>query len=258
MDLGLTGLRVLITAGAAGIGRETALAFREEGAKVFVCDVDTSALAEMKDIAPEIGQTVCDVADRSAVTAMFERALKHLGGLDVLINNAGIAGPTGRIEEINVEDWDRCVDVCLTSMFNCTRLAVPHLKASGNASIINLSSAAGIFGFPMRTPYAAAKWGVVGLSKSLAIELGEYGIRCNAICPGLVAGDRIRRVIEAKSQARGVAFKVLEDEALSKTSLRSYVTARQLADQMMFLCSDKGRTITGQAISVDGGTTSLA
>jgi NAD(P)-dependent dehydrogenase (short-subunit alcohol dehydrogenase family) len=258
MDLGLRGLRVLISAGGAGIGRETALAFREEGARVFVCDVDRAALGELAGLAPDVGQTVCDVADRAQVQAMMDKALAALGGLDVLVNNAGIAGPTGRIEEINAEDWDRCVDVCLTSMFNCTRLAVPHLRKSGNASIINLSSAAGRFGFPMRTPYAAAKWGVIGLTKSLAIELGEDGIRCNAICPGLVAGDRIRRVIEAKSQARGVAFKVLEDEALSKTSLRTYVTARQLADQMMFLCSEKGRTITGQALSIDGGTTSLA
>jgi NAD(P)-dependent dehydrogenase (short-subunit alcohol dehydrogenase family) len=258
MDLGIAGLRVLITAGASGIGRETALAFTEEGARVHICDVDRDALAEMKKLAPHVTQSFCDVADRAQVKTLFDDALKTLGGLDVLVNNAGIAGPTGRVEEINPEDWDRCVDVCLTSMFNCTRLAVPHLKASPNASIINLSSAAGRFGFPMRTPYAAAKWGVIGLTKSLAIELGEFGIRCNAICPGLVAGDRIRRVIEAKAQARGASFKTVEDEALAKNSLHCYVTARQLADQMLFLCSARGRTISGQAISIDGDTTALA
>lgn len=255
MDLGMTGLRVLVTAGAAGIGRSIVEAFAEEGARVFTCDVDAAGLATL----PEgVGHQVTDVADRAQVASLFEKAVATLGGLDVLVNNAGIAGPTGAVEEIHPEDWDRCIEVCLTSQFNCARLAVPHLRQSDNASIVNLSSAAGKFGFGFRSPYAAAKWGVIGFTKSLAIELGGAGIRVNAILPGLVAGDRQRRVLEAKAQQRGIGFTEMEQVAFSYTSIKDYVTPRQLADQILFLCSRRGATISGQAISVDGDTRMLA
>ncbi|MDT8355110.1 SDR family oxidoreductase [Roseomonas mucosa] len=254
MDLGMTGLRVLVTAGAAGIGRSIVEAFAEEGARVFTCDVDATGLATL----PEgVGHQVTDVADRAQVASLFDSAIAALGGLDVLVNNAGIAGPTGAVEEIHPEDWDRCIEVCLTSQFNCARLAVPHLRKSGNASIVNLSSAAGKFGFGFRSPYAAAKWGVIGFTRSLAIELGEAGIRVNAILPGLVAGDRQRRVLEAKAQQRGIGFAEMERIAFSYTSIKEYVTPRQLADQILFLCSRRGATISGQAISVDGDTRML-
>ncbi|MBI0434437.1 SDR family oxidoreductase [Roseomonas sp. KE0001] len=255
MDLGIEGLRVLVTAGAAGIGRAVAEAFAEEGAKVFTCDLDEAGLATLP---AGIGHRRADVADRREVAALFEAALAQLGGLDVLVNNAGIAGPTGRLEEINPEDWDRCLEVCLTSQFNCARLAIPHLRRSGNASIVNLSSAAGRHGFALRAPYAAAKWGVIGLTKSLAIELGDDGIRVNAILPGLVAGDRQRRVLEAKAQQKGISFAEMERLAFSFTSIKDYVTPRQLADQILFLASPRGRTISGQAISIDGDTRMLS
>ena len=257
MDLGIEGLRVVVTAGASGIGREVALAFRGEGARVEVCDVDADALDAIAAADPAIGRTVCDVADRAAVAAFFEAAAGAMGGLDVLVNNAGIAGPTGYVDEIDPEAWDRCVAVCLTGQFNCARLAVPRLKESANASIINLSSAAGRFGFPLRSPYAAAKWGVVGFTKSLAQELGPFGIRCNAILPGVVEGERIQRVFEGKARARNTSVDVIEAEALARVSLGTMVTARQLADQMLFLCSARGRTISGQAIAIDGDIQSL-
>ncbi|KAB1074641.1 SDR family oxidoreductase [Methylobacterium planeticum] len=255
MDLGITGLRVLVTAGAAGIGRAVVEAFLEEGARVFACDVDAQALA---DLPAEVGRSRTDVADRDAVAAMITAALDHLGGLDVLVNNAGIAGPTGRVEEIAPEEWDRCLSVCLTSQYNCARLAVPHLRDSRNASIVNLSSAAGKFGFGLRSPYAAAKWGVIGFTKSLAIELGEAGIRVNAILPGLVAGDRQRRVLEAKAQQQGTSFGEMEQRAFSFVSIKTYVTARQIADQILLLCSPRGGTISGQAIAIDGDTRMLS
>jgi NAD(P)-dependent dehydrogenase (short-subunit alcohol dehydrogenase family) len=255
MDLGIAGLRVLVTAGAAGIGREVVEAFLEEGARVFACDVDARALANLP---AEVGRSQTDVAVRDAVAAMMAAALDHLGGLDVLVNNAGIAGPTGRIEEIAPEEWDRCLTVCLTSQYNCARLAVPHLRKSRNASIVNLSSAAGKFGFGLRSPYAAAKWGVIGFTKSLAIELGEAGIRVNAILPGLVAGDRQRRVLEAKAQQQGTSFSEIEQRAFSFVSIKTYVTARQIADQILLLCSPRGGTISGQAISIDGDTRMLS
>lgn len=257
MDMQIDGLRVLITAGAGGIGLEIARAFVREGARVFVCDVDTKALAGLQKSDPKLGQIHCDVADRTAVARMFGEATAFLGGLDVLVNNAGIAGPTAAAEDVAPEDWDRCIDVCLTSQFNCARLAIPLLKQSTNASIVNLSSAAGKHGFALRAPYAAAKWGVIGFTKSLAIELGTFGIRVNAILPGLVAGDRIRRVLEAKAQQYGKSFNEIEASAFTYTSIKDYILPQQLADQIVFIASPRGRTISGQAISVDGDTKML-
>ena len=258
MDLNLAGLRVLITAGASGIGLEIGRAFVREGARVHVTDIDRAALDGLAESDPDVTHSYGDVADRADVARFFDEALRALGGLDVLVNNAGTAGPTGRVEEINPEDWDRCLEVCLTGQFNCARLAMPHLKGSQNASIINLSSAAGRFGFALRSPYAAAKWAVIGFTKSLSRELGEFGIRVNAILPGLVAGDRIRRVLEAKAQQRGMSFEEMEREAFANASLKAYVTPQQLADQIVFLCSPRGQTISGQAIAIDGDLQSLS
>ena len=252
MELAMKDMRVLVTAGANGIGHSIALAFKSEGARVHICDIDQSALDAFKAANPDITATRADVSDRAQVSLLVAEAVKTLGGLDVLVNNAGIAGPTGGVDEIAPEDWDRCLAINITGQFNCARVAVPHLKKSTNASIINLSSAAGRLGFAMRTPYAASKWAVVGFSKSLAIELGGSGIRCNAILPGLVEGERINRVFEAKAKARGISFDAMRTEALSVISLNTTVTPEQIADTVIFLCSKRGATISGQAISVCG------
>jgi NAD(P)-dependent dehydrogenase (short-subunit alcohol dehydrogenase family) len=257
MDLDIKGLRVLVTAGAGGIGLAIVRAFAREGARVHTCDVDEMALSALATSDPAITATACDVSDRSAVQRLFTDAVAKLGGIDVLVNNAGVAGPTAKVEEMNPEDWDRCLEICLTGQFNCTRLAVPQLRNSKNASIVNISSAAGRVGFAMRTPYAAAKWGVIGLTKSLSIELGPDNIRVNAILPGLVAGDRQRRVLEAKAQQRGISFAQMERTAFSYTSIKDYVTPEQIADQILFMCSPRGRTISGQAISICGDTQML-
>ena len=179
---------------------------------------------------PKITRSVCDVSDRKQVAKLFREALAALKGLDVLVNNAGIAGPTGKVDEIAPEDWDRCLAIDITGQFNCTRLAVPHLRKSKNASIVNLSSAAGRLGFPLRTPYSAAKWGVVGFTKSLAAELGPEGIRVNAIQPGIVEGERIDRVMENKAKERGISPDAMLKEALSVVSMRTTVTPQQIAD----------------------------
>lgn len=258
MDLGLAGQKVIVTAGANGIGLAIARAFVREGAVVTVCDVDIAALKSLAATDPEISSAPCDVTDRPAVAAFMRSAIADMGGLDTLVNNAGIAGPTSPVEEVAPEDWDRCLDVCLTGQFNMVQQAVAALKQSRNASIINLSSMAGRVGFALRTPYAAAKWGVIGLTKSLSIELGDDNIRANAILPGLVAGDRQRHVMEAKAQRLGKSFSEIEDKAFSYTSIKDYVSADQIADQALFLASTRGRTISGQAVSVCGDTQMLA
>ena len=258
MNLQLDGARVVVTAAASGIGLAIARAYACEGATVEICDVDDEALDALRTGEPGIGVARCDVTDREAVDAFIDAAVERLGGLDVLVNNAGIAGPTARIEDVTFDEWDRCIATCLGSQFNCIRRAVPHLRRSSNASIVNLSSAAGRMGFALRTPYAAAKWGVVGLSKSLAVELGPDRIRVNAILPGIVAGERQRRVLETKAQRRGMSFDAIEAEAFAHASLGEYVTPKQVADQVLFVTSELGRTITGQALSVCGDLKALA
>jgi len=258
MDLNLTGTRVVVTAGAGGIGLEIARAFVEEGAKVWVCDIDPDALTSLSRSDPSIVAERCDVTDRDGVARFLDHAVADLGGLDCLVNNAGIAGATARVEDTPPEDWDRCLEVCLTGQFNFARIAAPMLRESPNGSMLNFSSAAGRFGFALRSAYAAAKWGVIGFTKSLAIELGDDGVRVNAILPGIVAGDRQRRVLEAKAQRLGKSFADIEATAFSYTSIKTYVTARQIADQVLFLASERGRTISGQAIAIDGDTKMLA
>ncbi|MSP49143.1 MAG: SDR family oxidoreductase [Alphaproteobacteria bacterium] len=254
-DLSVAGLKVLITAGAAGIGRAIAEAFADGGAHVEVCDVAKEALADLKKARPDIPGHLADVADPKAIARFFAKAAK--GGLDVLVNNAGIAGPTAPIDEIRPEDWHATVDINLNSMFHCTRLAVPLLKKAGGGSIINLSSVAGRLGFPLRTPYAATKWAVVGLTKSLAMELGPHKIRVNAIQPGIVRGPRIDRVIAARAKATGVTFDQQRKLLLSKVSLRTDVTAEDVAAMALFLASSAGARISGQALSVCGNVETL-
>jgi len=257
MDMKIDGLRVLVTAGASGIGLATARAFAAEGARVLICDVDEKALTEVATSDPRFGRIVCDVAEPSAVAKLFDAVAAKLGGLDALVNNAGIAGPTARCEEVSLADWQRTLSVNLTGQFLCAQHAIPLLKASANASVANLSSAAGRFGYPMRTPYAASKWGVIGFTKSLAGELGPFGIRVNAICPGLVAGARIESVLNAKAAARGVPIDVVREEGLAKTSLRRFVSAEDIANAIVFLASPAGSNISGHALPVDGDLQSL-
>ncbi|WP_088285731.1 SDR family oxidoreductase [Ideonella sp. A 288] len=258
MDLGIKGLRVMVSAGANGIGLAIARSFVAEGARVAVCDVDAAALAALARTDPTLHASNCDVSQRDQVGRWFDAALAHLGGLDCLVNNAGIAGPTGTVDTIAPEDWDRCIAVDLTGQFNCVRLAVPALRASANASIVNVSSLAGRLGFALRTPYAAAKWGVIGLMRSLAVELGPDQIRVNALLPGVVSGERQQRVLTAKAQARGVSFEEVERAAFAGTSIKQYVTPEQLADYVVYLSSPRAATISGQALSVCGDTNMLS
>ncbi|HXD43067.1 MAG TPA: SDR family oxidoreductase [Ramlibacter sp.] len=255
MNTSASGLRVLVTAGAAGIGRAIAQTFAENGARVHVCDVSPEVLDRFGQEQPDIGRTLADVSNLEQVDRLFADVRRELGGLDVLVNNAGIAGPTAKVEDIQPSDWERCIAVDLNGMFYCTRLALPLLKANGpgrGGSVINLSSVAGRLGFGMRTPYAAAKWGVVGFTKSLAIEAGPDGIRVNCIQPGDVEGERIERVIEAKAKAFGITPAQQRQTLLDTISLRTFVTAQDIANMALFLASDAGKHISGQALSICG------
>jgi NAD(P)-dependent dehydrogenase (short-subunit alcohol dehydrogenase family) len=253
MQYSAKGLRVLVTAGAAGIGRAIARTFLEHGARVHICDIDDKALKEMASLLPQITQTRADVASVAEVHRLFEDAQASLGGLDVLVNNAGIAGPTAKVEDIRPQDWDRCIAVDLNGMFYCTRKAMPMIKAAGGGSIINLSSVAGRFGFPLRTPYAAAKWAVVGFTQSLAAEAGLDKVRVNCIQPGIVEGERIERIVAAKAEQLGVSPEEILQRMVEGIALKTTVTAEDVAHMALFLASDAGRHISGQAISVCGG-----
>lgn len=255
MDLQLKGHRVIVTAGANGIGRTIVEAFLAEGARVATCDIDEAGLERLPS---GVSHHCVDIADTQALANFVDAATTSLGGLDCLVNNAGIAGPTARIEDIDLAAWEQCMNICLTSQFVACARAVPHLRKSANASIANLSSAAGRMGFRLRTPYSAAKWGVIGLTKSLAVEFGPDDIRVNAILPGLVSGDRQRRVLEAKAQSQGRSVAEIEAEALSFASIQHYVTPQQIADQILYLASTRGNTVSGQAISICGDLKMLA
>ena len=196
---------------------------------------------------------MADVASLADVERLFDDVKRHLGGLDVLVNNAGIAGPTAKVEDIKPEDWDRCLAVDISGMFYCTRKAMPMLKAAGGGSIINLSSIAGRFGFAMRTPYSAAKWAVVGVTQSLAVEAGPDGVRVNCIQPGVVEGERVDRIIDAKAKTLGVSFDEIKNRMLAGVAMHTTVTAQDIANTALFLATEAGRHISGQAISVCGG-----
>lgn len=257
MSVDVTGLRVLVTAGAGGIGRAIAATFHQQGAKVHTCDVNEAALTAAAQELPGLGTTVADVADPAQVDQLFDEAVGWMGGLDVLVNNAGIAGPTGPVETMDIDAWDRTIAVNISSQFYCARRAVPLLKASGGGLIANLASVAGLFGYPLRAPYAASKWAVVGYTKTLAMELGDANIRVNAICPGLVEGPRIEGVIRDRAEAKGEALEVTRTKYLNQNSLHTFVTGQDIADLILFLCSPAGRKISGQALALDGNTESL-
>jgi NAD(P)-dependent dehydrogenase (short-subunit alcohol dehydrogenase family) len=215
---------------------------------VHVCDVDEKALSTIGNV----GKTKADVSSVADVDRLFDDVKRNLGGLDVLVNNAGIAGPTAKVEDIRPEDWDRCISVDLNGMFYCTRKAMPMIKAAGGGSIINLSSIAGRLGFPLRTPYAAAKWAVVGFTQSLAAEAGPDNVSVNCIQPGVVEGERVERVIDAKAKGLGISNDEMRARLLGSVSMGIMVSAQDVAETALFLATT-GRHISGQAISVCGG-----
>lgn len=247
----MTAQRVLITAGAGGIGRAIVQAFMANGANVFVCDIDADGLARLEADCPGVQTTLCDISSQADIEKMVALAAKTLGGLDVLVNNAGISGPTAPVEKLDPAEWAKVVQVNLNGTFNVTHFAIPFLKQSTAGSIINMSSVSGRFGYPNRSAYSTTKWGLIGFTKTLSIELGEFNIRVNAILPGAVDGPRFQKVLEGRAQVSG---KSIEDEtvlALDSQSIKHLVNPRHIADLAVFITSDSGQSISGQMLPID-------
>lgn len=255
MNLNLEGKRVLVTGGASGIGHAIATEFLEAGALVHICDADSSNFADCE--AQGISTSLCDVSDEASVVAMFANMKSLLGGLDILVNNVGIAGPTAAIEDVEYNDWQQTMNINVGGHFLCSKYAVPMLKTSGGGSIIFISSTAGLFGFPLRTPYTASKWALIGLAKTLAMELGEFKIRANAICPGSITNPRMDGVIERDARARGLPLAEVRHNYEKQVSMQTFIAPEEIANMAVFIASDAGKHISGQALSVDGHTETL-
>ena len=244
--------KVLVTAGGAGIGKAIARAFLAEGCDVYACDIDPAALASAAAELKGLRTGLCDVADRFQVEAMVAEAAAALGGIDVLVNCAGISGPTAAVKDIDPDDWDRVLKVHLTGTFNVSRLAIPHLIRSTAGVVINMSSAAGRFGYPNRSPYATVKWGLIGFTKTLSMELGEHGVRVNAILPGGVEGERVQRVLAGRARATGQTIEAMQAGALANQSIKQFVDPDDIAALAVFLASDAAKSISGQMLNIDG------
>lgn len=252
-DRWLSSRGIVITGAATGSGRAIATAFLDGGDRVHILDQDPDLAARAAE-ADGFSATVGDVADRGAVEQLFSDARAEMGRIDVLVNNAGVAGPAAAVEDIDPEAWQRTMDVNITGAFLCTQQAVRVMR---QGSIVNIASTAGIMGYPWRAPYAASKWAMVGLTKTLAMELGGRGIRVNAVCPGSVAGDRIERVIAAEAEARNVTPEAVHDAYLRQSSLGRFIDPAEVAAVVVFLCSPAAATMNGQVLAVDGNTETL-
>jgi len=247
--------KIIISAGASGIGWATTKICVARGALVYLCDFDSKAISKVKkhpSYNKRIFVSETNASDETAVIDFFHNIKKKFRNLDALINNVGIAGPTGTIEKLDSSEWENTLHVKVNSHFYFTKQAIPLLKKSKNGSIINISSVAGIMGYPLRSPYAASKWAVVGVTKTLAMELGKYKIRVNAICPGTIKGDRMKRVIRDKAKFEKVSAKTIENDFVSMASMRSWINPEDIGNMCAHLISDEANKVSGQVIAVDG------
>ena len=252
--------KIIISAGASGIGWATAKECLEKGAKVFVCDIDKKSINKLKKNPlnnKRLFSFHCDASNENDVINFFKEIKKKTQKIDALINNVGVAGPTGTMDKLKTKDWEQTLKINVISHFIFSKLAIPMLKKNKGGSIVNLSSTAGIFGFPLRSPYSASKWAVVGMTKTLAMELGKYKIRVNAICPGTIKGDRMVRVIRDKSKFTKISKSKIEKEFISMASMNCWISEEDIGKMCSFLISEDAARISGQIIGVDGNATRL-
>ena len=249
---------VLVTAGASGIGRCIAESFLQRGCRVHICDIQQAGVDDFLRHNPAATASIADISKPAEVEQLFADIVEHYGQLNILVNNAGVAGPTAGVEDIAIDDWNQTINVDLNGPFYVTRLAVPLIKAAGGGSIVNIASNAALFGFPLRSAYAAAKWALIGLTKTWAMELGPDNIRVNALCPGSVNGQRIENVIQKDAEERGVSPENIREIYQRQSSMRLFVDAQDVANMALFLTSNLGARISGQSIGVDGHTEGLS
>ena len=260
MPKSLNNKKIIISAGASGIGWATAKICLSKGAYVYLCDIDNKSLNKIKKhplANKKLFYYECDASDEDDVSNFFSQVNRKTKKVDALINNVGVAGPTGTIEKLSSEDWDKTLKIDVISHFYFAKLAIPMLKKNKGGSIINISSGAGIMGFPLRSPYAASKWAVIGLTKTLAMELGKFKIRVNAICPGTIKGDRMIRVIRDKAKFLKVSKKKIEKDFISMASMNSWINEEDIGKMCSYLISSDGEKISGQAIPIDGNATRM-
>ena len=260
MPLSLQNKKIIISAGATGIGWATAKVCLSKGAIVYLCDIDIKSLKKIQKHPlnnKKLFSFECDASDENEVSDFFNRINKKTNRIDALINNVGIAGPTGTIERLSSDDWEKTLKINVISHFYFTKLAIPMLKKNKGGSITNISSGAGIIGFPLRSPYAASKWAVVGVTKTLAMELGKYKIRVNAVCPGTIKGNRMVRVIRDKAKFLKVSKKKIEKDFVSMASMNCWIYEEDIGNICSFLISKEGERISGQVIPVDGNATRM-
>ena len=257
MPLSLKSKKIIISAGASGIGWSTAKICLSRGATVFICDIENKHLKKVQKHPlnkKKLFVYECDASNENQVSELFKKINKKTKKIDALINNVGIAGPTGSLEKLKSQDWERTIQVDVNSHFYFTKKAIPLIKKSKNGSIINISSTAGILGFPLRSPYAASKWAIIGVTKTLAMELGKFNIRVNAVCPGTIKGERMKRVIRDKAKFTKVSSKTVEKEFISMSSMKKWILEEDIGKMCAFLISDDSSKVSGQVISVDGHT----
>ena len=260
MPLSLRNKKIVISAGASGIGWATAKVCLSKGAIIYLCDIDLKSLNKVKKnplYNKKLFAYECNASEEEEVAEFFSQINKKTKKIDAIINNVGIAGPTGTIEKLTSDDWEQTLKVNVISHFYFTKLAIPMLKKNKGGSIINISSGAGIMGFPLRSPYAASKWAIIGVTKTLAMELGKYKIRVNAICPGTIKGDRMVRVIRDKAKFLKVSKKLIEKDFISMASMNCWIQEEDIGKMCSFLISNDGERISGQAIPVDGNATRM-
>ena len=249
--------KIIISAGASGIGWATAKICLSRGALVYMCDLNIKLLNKIKKHSlnnKRLFSYKCDASNENEVSNFFKQIKKKTNKIDALINNVGVAGPTGSLEKLNSKDWENTLHTGVNSHFYFTKKAIPLIKKSKNGSIINISSTAGILGFPLRSPYAASKWAIIGITKTLAMELGKFNIRVNAVCPGTIKGDRMKRVIKDKAKFTKISRKNIEKDFISMSSMKQWILEDDIGKMCSFLISDDSSKISGQVISVDGHT----
>ena len=254
---GLKFRTVVIKVSANGIEYEVHSFLHRQSAQIAIFYVDTAALKNKRFAMEQSFVFPARIADGANLKAFFTAVLQDYGGLDAIASNSRIKGTIGELEQLSVIDWSRCLEICLTGQFLCARQAVPLIKSNGGGCLVNMGSAASKHGYAFRTPYAAAKFGVIGLTESLAKELGPDNIRVKAILPGIVEGPRMDNVIRARAAETGVSFKDMADEYMKKVSLRRMVSPDDIASSVRYLLSEFGKNISGQSLAVDGNVETL-